>query len=68
MGIVSVSRRALFLPLLMAYLTLVIYDNRTLVHCATWFDAARHERVMWRTTVSGNPGVPYAGERKSWIA
>ena len=47
---------------------LVIYDNRTLVHCATWFDAARHERVMWRTTVSGNPGVPYAGERKSWIA
>jgi hypothetical protein len=24
--------------------------------------------VMWRTTVSGNPGAAYAGEHKSWIA
>jgi hypothetical protein len=23
---------------------------------------------MWRTTVSGNPGAAYDGERKSWIA
>jgi hypothetical protein len=22
---------------------------------------------MWRTTVSGNPGPAYTGERKSWI-
>lgn len=47
---------------------LVIYDNRTLIHCATWFDAARHERVMWRTTVWGNPGPEYAGEARSWTA
>lgn len=46
---------------------LIIYDNRTLVHAATWFDADRHPRRMWRTTVSGNPGDEYAGEKKSWI-
>ena len=46
---------------------LVIYDNRSLVHCATWFDAERHERVMWRTTVWGNPGRDYANERPSWL-
>ena len=46
---------------------LVIYDNRTLIHAATWFDAAQYQRLMWRTTVSGNPGVEYAGEAKSWI-
>ncbi|MBL6455032.1 TauD/TfdA family dioxygenase [Belnapia sp. T6] len=47
---------------------LVIWDNRCLVHAATWFDAERLERVMWRTTVSGNPGEAYAGEAKSWLA
>lgn len=47
---------------------LIIYDNRTLVHAATWFDAAIHHRLMWRTTVFGNPGEEYAGEAKSWIA
>ena len=46
---------------------LIVWDNRCLVHAATWFDAARHQRLMWRTTVHGNPGVAYAGERKSWI-
>ena len=46
---------------------LIIYDNRTLVHAATWFDAEKHPRRMWRTTVSGNPGAEYAGEAKSWI-
>ncbi|MDH3703511.1 MAG: TauD/TfdA family dioxygenase [Alphaproteobacteria bacterium] len=46
---------------------LIIYDNRTLVHAATWFDAEKHPRRMWRTTVSGNPGDEYAGEKKSWI-
>src|SRR5205814_2883711 len=30
---------------------LLVWDNRCLVHAATWFDAAVHERVMWRTTV-----------------
>ena len=34
---------------------------------ATWFDVDVHARIMWRTTVSGNPGKLYAGERKSWI-
>jgi taurine dioxygenase len=47
---------------------LVVWDNRCLVHAATWFDAEREARLMWRTTVSGNPGAAYAGERKSWIA
>jgi taurine dioxygenase len=47
---------------------LIVWDNRCLVHAATWFDAATEERVMWRTTVSGNPGATYAGEEKSWIA
>ncbi|MDR3535294.1 MAG: TauD/TfdA family dioxygenase [Acetobacteraceae bacterium] len=47
---------------------LVVWDNRCLVHAATWFDAEHERRVMWRTTVSGNPGALYAGERKSWIA
>jgi taurine dioxygenase len=46
---------------------LVVWDNRCLVHAATWFDAEREARVMWRTTVSGNPGAVYAGEKKSWI-
>ncbi len=47
---------------------LVIYDNRTSIHAATWFDADKHQRLMWRTTVSGNPGPEYAGESKSWLA
>jgi taurine dioxygenase len=47
---------------------LVVWDNRCLVHAATWFDADKESRVMWRTTVSGNPGKVYEGERKSWIA
>ena len=46
---------------------LLIWDNRNLVHAATWFDAATYGRLMWRTTVRGNPGVEYAGERNSWI-
>ena len=45
---------------------LVIYDNRSLVHAATWYDADSQERLMWRTTVSGNPGEAYAGESPSW--
>jgi taurine dioxygenase len=47
---------------------LVIWDNRCTLHAATWFDAERIPRVMWRTTVSGNPGAAYAGEAPSWIA
>ena len=45
----------------------LVWDNRCLVHAATWFDAANITRLMWRTTVSGNPGAAYAGERKSWM-
>jgi taurine dioxygenase len=47
---------------------LVVWDNRCLVHAATWFDVEKYGRVMWRTTVSGNPGALYAGESKSWLA
>ena len=46
---------------------LLIWDNRCLVHAATWFDGDREGRLMWRTTVHGNPGAYYAGEKKSWI-
>ncbi len=46
---------------------LVIYDNRTLLHAATWFEAYKHDRLMWRTTVRGNPGAEYAGEHESWL-
>ncbi len=46
---------------------LVVYDNRCLIHSATWFDADKYDRLMWRTTVSGNPGPEYDGEKPSWI-
>lgn len=46
---------------------LLIGDNRNLLHCATWYDAERYSRLMWRTTVMGNPGEEYRGEEKSWI-
>ncbi len=46
---------------------LVIGDNRCLLHAATWYDAERHARLMWRTTVMGNPGEEYSGDTKSWI-
>jgi taurine dioxygenase len=45
----------------------VIGDNRCLLHAASWYDAAAHEREMWRTTVMGDPGPAYAGEAKSWL-
>ena len=46
----------------------LVWDNRCLVHAATWFDGVSEQRVMWRTTVRGNPGAEYAGEQRSWIA
>ena len=46
---------------------LVIGDNRNLLHCATWYDAEKYTRLMWRTTVMGNPGDEYDGEAKTWI-
>jgi taurine dioxygenase len=45
----------------------IVWDNRCLVHAATWYDAEREQRMMWRTTVHGNPGALYAGEAKSWV-
>ena len=45
----------------------LIWDNRCLIHAATWFDGETEQRLMWRTTVHGNPGALYAGEAKSWI-
>jgi taurine dioxygenase len=36
---------------------LLISDNRCIVHCATWFDAANYQRLLWRTTVGGNSGL-----------
>jgi taurine dioxygenase len=46
----------------------LVWDNRCLIHAATWYDAQREQRMMWRTTVGGNPGPLYAGERPSWMA
>jgi taurine dioxygenase len=46
---------------------LIVWDNRCLIHAATWFDADNLKRLMWRTTVSGNPGALYRGEKKSWV-
>ena len=46
---------------------LLITDNRNLLHCATWYDSDSYSRLMWRTTVMGNPGDEYEGEEKSWI-
>ena len=46
---------------------LVIYDNRNLLHAGTWYDTDAHIRVMWRTTVRGNPDPTYAGETYSWV-
>jgi len=45
----------------------LVWDNRCLVHTATWYDAATEQRMMWRTTVRGNPGAIYAGEKRSWV-
>lgn len=47
---------------------LVIGDNRCLLHTATWYDATKFTRLMWRTTVMGNPGKEYSGESKSWLS
>ena len=45
---------------------LIIYDNRNLLHAPTWYEAEKYTRIMWRTTVRGNPGPVYAGEQPSW--
>lgn len=45
----------------------LVWDNRCLVHTATWYDADKEQRMMWRTTVRGNPGALYAGEERSWM-
>jgi alpha-ketoglutarate-dependent 2,4-dichlorophenoxyacetate dioxygenase len=37
---------------------LVIWDNRCVLHRATPYDTTRHQRLMQRTTVSGNPAEP----------
>ena len=44
----------------------MVYDNRNLIHSATWYNP-ENIRIMWRTTVMGNPGPLYEGEQKSWI-
>ena len=46
---------------------LLVTDNRNLLHCATWYDAEHYTRLMWRTTVMGNPGDEYKNEANSWI-
>jgi taurine dioxygenase len=45
----------------------LVWDNRCLVHAATWYDTDKEQRMMWRTTVRGNPGTLYDGEARSWM-
>jgi taurine dioxygenase len=50
---------------------LIVWDNRCVLHRATPFDTTRHQRLMQRTTVSGDPderapsGVAVADRRVS---
>jgi taurine dioxygenase len=44
----------------------VLYDNRCLLHAATWFDESAARREMWRLTVTGNPGPQFEQEVPSW--
>jgi len=45
---------------------LVVYDNRSTMHCATWFDR-EYRREMWRTFVRGNPSNAFGDPaRPSW--
>ena len=46
---------------------LIVYDNRNLLHAPTWYDAEAYTRIMWRTTVRGNPGPEYDDETPSWL-
>lgn len=39
---------------------LVVWDNRCVLHRATPFDTTRHQRLMQRTTISGDPAEPPA--------
>ncbi len=39
---------------------LVIWDNRCVLHRATPYDTARHQRLMQRTTIAGDPAEPAA--------
>ena len=40
---------------------LVIWDNRTLMHSATWFDDRKYRRRMLRTVVRGEEPMPSVG-------
>jgi len=38
----------------------VVWDNRCVLHRATPYDTARHQRLMQRTTIGGDPAEPPA--------
>ena len=42
---------------------LVVWDNRCVLHRATPYDTTRHQRLMQRTTVSGDPAEPQPAGR-----
>lgn len=46
---------------------LVVYDNRSSIHAATWYESDSHRRQMWRTITWGNPGPEYDDEARSWV-
>lgn len=39
---------------------LVVWDNRCVLHRATAYDTERHQRLMQRTTIGGDPAEPAA--------
>jgi alpha-ketoglutarate-dependent 2,4-dichlorophenoxyacetate dioxygenase len=39
---------------------LVIWDNRCVLHRATPYDSTRHQRLLQRTTIAGDPAEPAA--------
>jgi alpha-ketoglutarate-dependent taurine dioxygenase len=38
----------------------VVWDNRCVLHRATLYDTERHQRLMQRTTIGGDPAEPVA--------
>ena len=37
---------------------IVLWDNRSAMHCATWYDGERYHRLMHRTTLAGGRRPP----------
>jgi len=47
---------------------IVLWDNRSAMHCATWYDGERYHRHMHRTTIAGGSTPPVLGELADAVA